>query len=275
MYLRYAALILALFASCAAFAETKPSGFGSKPAFGGDFTFKKIKPPSSGAKNRINIQIEPAPDVPPETVAEAPTLPKPPEAADWFWDVVSSDIAPGGAGRFLEAVDALGIDPAQRGVQQPSLADLSRIVKEHGARILVETVGKPLSPAFVLAVIAVESSGNTQAVSSKGANGLMQLIPATAERFGVTDATDPSQNIRGGVTYLEWLLNEFDGDPILALAGYNAGENAVKKNGGVPPYPETRLYVPKVLAAWQVAKSLCLTAPQLHSDGCVFSTLGS
>ena len=75
----------------------------------------------------------------------------------------------------------------------------------------------------------------------------MQLIPATAARFGVTDATDPAQNIKGGVAYLAWLLTHFDRDPILALAGYNAGENAVTKHGGVPPYAETRAYVPKVL----------------------------
>lgn len=98
----------------------------------------------------------------------------------------------------------------------------------------------------------------------------MQLMPATAERFGVSDTTVAADNIRGGVAYLDWLLQEFGGDPILALAGYNAGENAVKRAGGVPDYPETRGYVPKVLAAWSVAKGLCRTPPQLVSDGCVF-----
>jgi soluble lytic murein transglycosylase-like protein len=125
-----------------------------------------------------------------------------------------------------------------------------------------------------LALISVESGGRTVAESNKGAQGLMQLIPDTAARFGVTDSTDPVQNIKGGVAYLVWLMNEFKGDPILALAGYNAGENAVKKHGGVPPYAETRNYVPKVLAAWTVAKGMCMSPPELVSDGCVFRTKG-
>jgi soluble lytic murein transglycosylase-like protein len=103
----------------------------------------------------------------------------------------------------------------------------------------------------------------------------MQLIPATAERFGVKDSTDPVQNIKGGVAYLSWLMKEFDGDPILALAGYNAGEGAVRKHNGVPPYAETRSYIPKILAAWRVARTMCLTEPELVSDGCVFRKKGS
>jgi len=95
-------------------------------------------------------------------------------------------------------------------------------------------------------------------------------MPATAERFGVFDRAIAADNIRGGVTYLDWLMGRFDGDPLLALAGYNAGEGAVEKHGGVPPFAETRGYVPKVLAAWAVAKGLCLTPPQLITDGCVF-----
>ena len=87
------------------------------------------------------------------------------------------------------------------------------------------------------------SGGRTNAISSAGASGLMQLMPATAERFGVTDRADPKQNIKGGVAYLDWLLKEFKGDAVLALAGYNAGENAVKKHEGVPPYAETQNYV--------------------------------
>src|SRR5690606_29429372 len=132
------------------------------------------------------------------------------------------------------------------------------------------TVGTRISPAFALAVISVESGGRIDALSRAGAQGLMQLMPATAERFGVVDPTIAADNIRGGVTYLDWLMGRFDGDPLLALAGYNAGEGAVDKHGGVPPFAETRGYVPKVLAAWAVAKGLCLTPPQLITDGCVF-----
>ena len=101
--------------------------------------------------------------------------------------------------------------------------------------------------------------------------GLMQLMPATAERFGVTDRVNPSENIKAGVAYLSWLMDHFEKDPILVLAGYNAGEGAVQSNNGVPPYAETRNYVPKVLAAFNVAKGLCQTPPELVTDGCVFA----
>ena len=112
-------------------------------------------------------------------------------------------------------------------------------------------------------------------VSSAGAVGLMQLIPATASRFGVTDSSDPVQNIAGGVAYLNWLMKEFDRDPLMVLAAYNAGEGAVKANTGVPPYAETRDYVPKVLAAWQVAQGLCISPPELVSDPCVFKVISA
>ena len=102
----------------------------------------------------------------------------------------------------------------------------------------------------------------------------MQLMPATAKRFGVSDSMVPAQNIAGGVAYLDWLMTEFKSDPVMVLAAYNAGEGAVQKNAGVPPYAETRGYVPKVLAAFQVAKGLCVTPPQLASDGCVFRNFG-
>jgi soluble lytic murein transglycosylase-like protein len=157
-------------------------------------------------------------------------------------------------------------------VRTPRLQTLQQIVAANGVDILKATIGTKVSPALVLAVISVESAGKPQAVSHAGAQGLMQLMPATAARFGVTDSMNTAQNIKGGTTYLDWLLNEFKGDPVLALAGYNAGEGAVAKHQGVPPFKETRDYVPKVLAAWNVARALCLTPPVLVSDGCVFST---
>lgn len=100
-----------------------------------------------------------------------------------------------------------------------------------------------IEPALVLAVIQAESAFRTDAVSPKEAAGLMQLIPDTADRFGVGDVFDPKQNITGGVKYLRWLLAYFQGDVTLALAGYNAGERAVDRYKGVPPYAETRNYV--------------------------------
>ncbi len=100
--------------------------------------------------------------------------------------------------------------------------------------------------AVVRAVIHAESAYNPTAVSHAGAQGLMQLMPATARRFGVTDSYDAGQNIRGGVQYLAWLLKRYNNDLTLAAAGYNAGEGAVDRHGGVPPYRETRYYVQRV-----------------------------
>ncbi|MCC4587215.1 lytic transglycosylase domain-containing protein [Xanthomonas sp. NCPPB 1067] len=100
--------------------------------------------------------------------------------------------------------------------------------------------------AIVRAIIHAESAYNPLALSRAGAQGLMQLMPGTARRFGVSDAYDASQNIRGGVQYLSWLLKRFNGDLTLAAAGYNAGEGAVDRYGGVPPYSETQRYVQRV-----------------------------
>jgi hypothetical protein len=100
-----------------------------------------------------------------------------------------------------------------------------------------------IDPALVLAVIQAESAFRTDAVSPKDAAGLMQLIPDTADRFGVGNVFDPKENITGGVKYLRWLLAYFQGDVTLALAGYNAGERAVDRYKGMPPYAETRNYV--------------------------------
>jgi hypothetical protein len=107
--------------------------------------------------------------------------------------------------------------------------------------------GYGLDPNLVLAVILVESGFNAGARSPKNAQGLMQLIPATAERFGVKNVLDPIQNLRGGMAYLRWLLIYFEGNLRFALAGYNAGENAVDKYQGIPPYSETQAYVAAVI----------------------------
>lgn len=103
-----------------------------------------------------------------------------------------------------------------------------------------------LDPALVRAVIEAESNWNPEAVSSKGAQGLMQLIPGTAESLGVEDAFDPAQNLDGGVRHLRTLLEKYDGDLERALAAYNAGAGAVDRAGGVPNYRETRNYVQKI-----------------------------
>ena len=121
----------------------------------------------------------------------------------------------------------------------------------------IERLVRELAPQYevdyrlVLALISVESAFNPTAVSPKKAQGLMQLIPETAERFGVKKVFDPVQNIKGGLAYLRWLLAFFEGDVRLVLAAYNAGERAVEKYRGIPPYNETRNYVRKILEIYK------------------------
>lgn len=235
-----------------------------------DFTFKRVKVEDRPIGSRINIQISPEDQqaaVAPASKEEAPTAPA--DLQDWFWADVSPELGKGDGDRMSVAVAQLRKSPNSK-FASADITQMRALAKTYGKEILLGSLGKRVSPAFILAVIGVESSGRADAVSSAGAQGLMQLIPATAERFGVTDPNDPLQNITGGAAYLDWLLKEFSGDPLMALAGYNAGENAVKKHNGVPPYAETRAYIPKVAAAWQVARTLCKTPPKYVSDGCVF-----
>jgi len=113
-----------------------------------------------------------------------------------------------------------------------------------------------VSKHLLHAVIQVESNYNPEAISSKGAQGLMQLIPATAQRFGVQQVHDPESNVRGGARYLKKLLEMFKNDLKLAIAAYNAGEGAVQKyKNTVPPYPETQAYVTRVLSVFELRQS--------------------
>jgi len=121
----------------------------------------------------------------------------------------------------------------------PSSGPLDRIVRDAAER-------HNLDPALVKAVISTESGWNPLAVSRKGAVGLMQLIPETAQRFGVGNSFDPAQNVEGGTMYLKTLLDRYNGDLNKSLAAYNAGERAVDQSGGVPAIPETQRYVQKV-----------------------------
>ena len=120
---------------------------------------------------------------------------------------------------------------------------LDRIVRDAAER-------HNMDPALVKAVISTESGWNPHAVSRKGAVGLMQLIPETAQRFGVGNPYDPAQNVEAGTTYLKSLLDRYDGDLSKSLAAYNAGEHAVDRSGGVPAIRETRQYVQKVTDAY-------------------------
>lgn len=110
-----------------------------------------------------------------------------------------------------------------------------------------------VDPGLVKSMMMAESSGNPNALSSAGAMGLMQLMPATAESLGVTNPWDPAQNIMGGTRYLRGLMDRF-GDPELAVAAYNAGPGAVRKFNGIPPYPETQGYVARVMGNWKAGE---------------------
>lgn len=282
---RAAMMLCALLCAAAAHGETPAKDYPQ-------FTFKRISAPKPGAGKRITVQINPEeqarmlaarmpmPDNPiprggraPGLVPEPSGKPAAPGSYEWYWTAVSPALAERD-GRFTKALTALTQGPDGKAVSAPRMQSMQDIARLHGTDILKATIGTEVSPALVLAVIGIESGGRKDAVSSAGAVGLMQLIPATADRFGVKDSADPVQNIKGGVAYLDWLMKEFDRDPLMVLAAYNAGENAVKSNGGVPPYAETRDYVPKVLAAWTVARGLCVTPPELVTDGCVFAVKG-
>ena len=118
-----------------------------------------------------------------------------------------------------------------------------------------------LDANLVEAVVAVESNYDRFAVSNKGAQGLMQLIPATAKRFGVRDAFDAADNIRGGIRYLNFLMSYFQGNLEHVLAAYNSGENTVVRYHGVPPYPETQKYVRKVTSLYHALNSAAAPVP--------------
>ncbi len=182
----------------------------------------------------------------------------------WFWKIHATGVAAASSARFAAAMATMD-ERRAGGKRIADVADLREIMTSNRAEIAKAARTHRVSEALIVAVIAVESRGKSKAVSPKGAQGLMQLIPATAIRFGVTDAFDTGQNINGGAAYLSWLLNEFRGDPLLALAGYNAGEGAVRKHKGVPPFSETRDYVVKVFDALSAAQALCkapLTGPR-------------
>jgi Transglycosylase SLT domain len=131
----------------------------------------------------------------------------------------------------------------------------NRLRHRHIAGLVRQLARKfQVDPALVMAVIHQESGFNAGALSHKRAQGLMQLMPQTALRFGVRHPFDPEDNIRGGIAYLHWLLRHFGGNVALALAGYNAGENAVDRYRGIPPYPETRHYVRCIMANYPIAQ---------------------
>jgi soluble lytic murein transglycosylase-like protein len=158
--------------------------------------------------------------------------------------------------RFAEAPPLPGSPPlteAAPAIEAANQADPTPSSVELLDGYVLEASRAYVVPAPLLrAVIQVESSGDVGAVSPKGAKGLMQLMPATADRLGVTDPFDPREAVLGGARYLRFLLDAFEGDAALALAAYNAGENAVVRHHGIPPYSETRHYLSRVAHRYQL-----------------------
>jgi soluble lytic murein transglycosylase-like protein len=169
-----------------------------------------------------------------------------PETGSHLTSVVNSDVRSGKLVRSVvvspRAIAPRVMNPAAAAIEQaPSAAP-------QGINDLVDTIAAEhdLPPQLIHAVIKVESNYNATAISPKGALGLMQLIPSTARRFGVAHVFDPVENIQGGARYLKYLLELYDNNTPLALAAYNAGEAAVARYNGIPPFPETQNYVIQV-----------------------------
>ncbi len=138
----------------------------------------------------------------------------------------------------------------------------TEVAGEYADMIRTAATEYDLDPAVITAMIQVESNFDQFAVSHKGACGLLQLIPATAERFGVQDVFDAADNVNGGAKYFRWLLDHFENRMEFALAAYNAGENVVKRYNGIPPYRETREYVAKVLRKAKTNGSAVRSRPE-------------
>jgi hypothetical protein len=170
------------------------------------------------------------------------------QAADAITSVVRADPHSGKLVRVV--LPPLRSPSANASLPSSELASaVDRIAAEHA-----------LPPELIHSVIKVESNYNPFAISPKGALGIMQLVPETARRFGVSNAFNPEENIQGGAKYLKYLLDLYHGDYPLALAAYNAGEGAVARHGGVPPYPETRNYVDGVKK--QLEKAAAAKTPE-------------
>jgi NO-binding membrane sensor protein with MHYT domain len=151
-----------------------------------------------------------------------------------------------------KSAGAISARPATAALAAPfAIAPTAKEIASLAARI---AIANRIDPLLVLAIIETESAFRVDAVSRGNAQGLMQLMPETARRFGAKNLLDPAENIRAGIKYLHWLLAYFEGDVSLALAAYNAGEGAVLRYGGVPPYPETLAYVRKIRTRYPVAR---------------------
>jgi soluble lytic murein transglycosylase-like protein len=174
---------------------------------------------------------------------------------DWaaYLFFAASSQGHGGAKQMLHSVTwpAAGVPDCmtRKAAAAPAPASVAVVAPPHIDKLVRRLAPQyQVPPLLALAIIAVESNFDVAALSPKNAMGLMQLIPQTAQRFGVRNAFDAQQNVRGGLAYLRWLLAYFEGNVALVAAAYNAGEGAVDRHRGVPPFDETREYVRRVVA---------------------------
>lgn len=198
--------------------------------------------PAETANLPVALQAVPAPQpAPPAPAVPAALAPEAPQTAPAVMTTARSAMA------WLLDYDE------GRGMPQSPYGDLIHEVAKRYS----------LNPHLVAALIHAESAFNPRALSRKGACGLMQLLPATASRFGLRkrEIFEPSKNLEAGVRYLQWLSKRFNGDPVRVLAAYNAGEGAVERHGGVPPYQETQRYVRKILGLLNLDAEATLAPP--------------
>ena len=198
-------------------------------------------------------------------IAVGSFTPSPSYASGWFWKYVPASIEDGSRENAMRIVS----DARLRG--QPLFgteAQARNVLNSWRREIEAAAREARISEALIAAVVMVESGGSRYATSPVGALGLGQLMPDTARRYGVKNAFNAAENLSGSARYLSDLINLFRGDLVLALAAYNAGENAVLQYRGVPPYAETRAYVPKVLAAFEAAGKFCASPPRSARRQC-------
>lgn len=233
------ALLLAL----AAGASADPSAAASE----GGFTFRTVRPPPDDAAKRLIFQDDEAPPSAPE--------------AEPFWSApgAAPAVTPGRAlGPLLSAAGPAPVAAARAA---------RRLMADHGPDFRQAAQNHRLSLPLLLAVAIAESAGDSRAVSPRGAQGLMQLMPATAAGLRA-DPFAPAEAIPAAAAHFSALLARFDEDVLAALAAYNAGAGAVDRHRGAPPFAETRAYAPRVLALFGALRTLCLPPPETARAAC-------
>ncbi len=216
-------------------------------------------------RNGVRVQVEP-----PKAPAKVSRIRRPTRvpSADKIADQSSLTSITLDSQRSLVAPTLLTYDPLAAQSNSSSLRGYTTGTAEVDGYLISSGTRHGVDPLLLYSVMHQESSFKSRAISPKGARGLMQLMPLTAARYGVTNIFDPKQNIEGGARYLHFLLDHFDGDLNLALAGYNAGEGAVEKYGWrIPPYSETQEYVRRISRRYSLLRdpNAALYAPRLNA----------